>query len=428
MTVGLVDANNFYVSCERAFNPKLKNIPVVVLSNNDGCVISRSQEAKDMKIEMGAPWFRLEAWAKKNGVRAISSNYPLYGDMSRRIYEVLQEYSPVVEPYSIDEMFIDLTGIANVTRDCQTIRSSVLRKTKIPTCIGIGETKTKAKLANHLAKIRSEFQGVCSLQSKELCERFYPEISIDRVWGIGAGSAKKLKSLGYTTVDRLMSLDQHLARKLLTVTGARIVMELRGVLCLPLSTATPVRKGVAVSRTFGKAVTDLRNFCSALSTFVPILSEKLRRQQLMATSLTVFATTNRFAEEKYREGSVTFDILPMNDTLSLNREVLKAARSIWQDGHRYSRAGIYVQQVRPAEYRLDDTNSCTDRADPERLMEALEFITQRYGRNSIRTAAMKLKVKKKKEDPTVLEEWDPRLNLNSSAYTTCVDELMQVKA
>lgn len=429
MTIGLVDANNFYVSCERAFDPKLKKIPVVVLSNNDGCVISRSQEAKDMGIGMGEPWFRLKAHAQIKGIRAISSNYPLYGDMSRRIYEVLRQYSPLVEPYSIDEMFIDLTGIRKVDEYAQAIRSMILRKTKVPTCIGIGETKTKAKLANRIAKDHPEFSGVCNLQQQELCDRFYPQLEIEQIWGIGRGMAKKLREMGYCTVASLNSLDEKKARKVLTVVGARIVMELRGVSCFPLSVAVSQRKAVMVSRTFGRPVSDLRSFCSALSSFASMVGEKLRKQQLMAVTIRVFTSKSYHASDKYTEVSQSRSIPPTNDTFALNRAVLGLARKVWQEGHQYAKAGISVDEVRTETAWLD---SETTFLQAEKLMAAVDQINQRYGNNSIRTAAMKEQLLSEKKMPPKkpfkrkAEKWEPLLNLHSSAYTTRINELMRV--
>lgn len=417
MTIGLVDANNFYVSCERAFNPRLKKSPVIVLSNNDGCVISRSQEAKDMGIKMGDPWFKIQQWALSKGVHAFSSNYPLYGDMSRRIFEVLKEFSPLVEPYSIDEMFIDLTGIDNIADQAQEIRARILQKTKIPTCIGIGETKTKAKLGNHLAKITDDLYGICDLQNRNTCERFYSVSPIECVWGIGRQSARKLSTLGFQSIHQLIQIDDKLARKLLTITGARIVMELRGISCFPLSTATSSKKAIMVSRTFGNAVSDLRTLCSAISTFVPIVAEKLRQQKLEARALTVFASTNRFAAEGGQESSITFEIPPTSDPFLLNREVLHGVRKMWVDGMKYTRAGISVHEVQSSTENIISANQKS-----ERFMQAFNSITQRYGRNSLRTAGMKLSAEKQAR-----EVWDPRLDLSSPAYTTNINDLLQLQ-
>ena len=248
----LCDANNFYCSCERVFAPHLRGVPLVVLSNNDGCCIARSQEAKDLGIKMGDPWFKIEKWAVGKGVRHFSSNYVLYGDMSRRLYEVLQRFSPRVEPYSIDEMFLDLDGLGvDLVDHGRDIRSTILQETKIPTCVGIGDTKTKAKLANFLAKKRPEFGGVCDLRDPNACQRLYPTIPLDEVWGIGSASAKKLQALGLQSVADLASFDVTQGREVLTVTGARVIMELQGQSCLPLSLLSPQRKGLAVTRTFG---------------------------------------------------------------------------------------------------------------------------------------------------------------------------------
>ena len=350
MTVfALCDANNFYCSCERAFDPSLKNVPVVVLSNNDGCCIARSEEAKDLGIKMGDPWFKIAKWAVLQGVRQFSSNYVLYGDMSRRLYEVLGRFAPQVEPYSIDEMFLDLTGLPDdLVAHCGRARAAIRRETKIPTCIGIAETKTKAKLANYLAKKRPQYAGVCDLRDRDACAALYSSIPVDEVWGIGAASTRKLQALGVETVADLVALNPQHARDILTVTGARVVMELKGESCLPLALVAPQKKGLAVTRTFGDAVTDWERLAEAVSTYATRAGEKLRRHGLLASFMTVFIQTNRFIPEGYYSNSASFRIEPTQDSFALIESALRGTRRIWRDEFRYWKAGIMLNDLTDA--------------------------------------------------------------------------------
>ena len=414
----LCDANNFYCSCERAFNPKLKNVPVVVLSNNDGCCIARSQEAKDLGIKMGDPWFKIASWAEAKGVRRFSSNYVLYGDMSRRLHNVLQRFSPRVEPYSIDEMFIDLDGIdGDLVEYCRDARTTIRRETKIPTCVGIGETKTKAKLANFLAKKRPEFDGVCDLRSPDDCARLYPTIPLDEVWGIGGASARKLAALGLLTVADLAAVNLQEARNLLTVTGARVVMELQGTSCLPLTLLAPQRKGLAVTRTFGEAVTDWDGMAQAISTYATRAAEKLRRHGLLATAMTVFIQTNRFKPDDYYGNATTFGIEPSQDTFSLIADALRGTRSIWRQGLRYWKAGVMLIDLIDATTAPAQFFPTRDPVESAKVMQAMDSLNQRFGRGCIRPAVA-----------GVDRKWVAKADYLSKRYTTRLDEIMDVSA
>ena len=414
---GLCDANNFYCSCERVFNPQLRGVPVVVLSNNDGCCIARSQEAKDLGIKMGDPWFKIEKWATGQGVRRFSSNYVLYGDISRRLYEVLQRFSPRVEPYSIDEMFLDLDGIPGLVDHCRQARATVLRETKIPTCVGIGDTKTKAKLANFIAKKRPEYAGVCDLRDPEFCARIYPTIPLDEVWGIGGASAKKLQAIGLETVADLAGYNVNKGREVLTVTGSRVIMELQGTSCLPLSLMAPQRKGMAVTRTFGEAVMEWDELAQAVSTYATRAGEKLRQHGLLATFMTVFIQTNRFVPGEFYSNAASFGIEPTQDTLLLIRDALRGARSIYRKGYRYWKAGIMLNELIDA--RTAPVQMFPTRA-PElsaRLMHAMDSVNGRYGRGMVRPAVS-----------GVERRWTAKAQYLSPRYTTQLDEIVGVRA
>ena len=418
MVFGLCDANNFYCSCERAFDPKLKNVPIVVLSNNDGCVIARSQESKDLGIKMGDPWFKIEAWAKDKGVRQFSSNYTLYGDMSRRLYAVLGRFAPRVEPYSIDEMFLDLAGLpGDVAQHCQQARATIRQETKIPTCIGIGATKTQAKLANFAAKKMPAFNGVCDLRDETIQAALYSQIPVGEVWGIGGASAKKLQALGIDTVEDLTRIELRQARKVLTVTGARVVMELRGQSCLPLSLMGPPRKGLAVTRTFGLAITEWETLAEAVATYATRAAEKLRQHGMLAGHMTVFIQTNRFIEDGFYSNMESFRIEPTQDTLALIESALWGTRRIWIDGFRYWKAGVILDDLSDAASATRSLFPGRDWEKSSRLMTAMDRLNGRYGRGTVRAAVAGFE-----------RSWAARADYLSQRYTTHLHELMRVMA
>ena len=293
--LGLIDGNSFYCSCERAFNPALRARPVVVLSNNDGCVIARTNEAKDLGLKMGEPWHLVRDKPQYKEVVWMSSNYSLYGDMSRRMFEVLQDFVPAVEPYSIDEMFLDLDGIGEGLAELSLrIRAAVRRIAKIPTCVGIGPTKTIAKLANKVAKKDRDGSGVCDFALREVREEAYRNIPVSDVWGLGPAAQAKLKGAGVSTVAEFMAYPADDLRGLLTVTGLRTQRELMGVACLPFGTLPPTRKSLAVTRSFGRAITAWPDMREAVATYTARAAEKLRGYRLVASAVQVFMHTNRF--------------------------------------------------------------------------------------------------------------------------------------
>jgi DNA polymerase V len=342
-------------------------------------------------------------------------NYVLYGDMSRRLYEVLQRFSPRVEPYSIDEMFLDLDGIPGSLLDhCHAARTAVRRETKIPTCIGFAETKTKAKLANYVAKKRPEYGGVCDLRSAAECASLYPTIRIEEVWGIGGASAKKLNALGINTVAELIDIDLRQARDVLTVTGA-VVMELRGRSCLPLTLLAPQRKGLAVIRTFGTAVTEWHELAEAVSTYAARAGEKLRQHGLLACAMTVFIQTNRFVSGAFYSNAASFGLEPTQDSFALIELALKGVRRIWKSGFRYWKAGVMLNDLIDAK-----TAPCHmfPARDPERsakLMAVLDGVNGRFGRGALRPAVTGIDRK-----------WTAKAKFLSTRYTTRLDDLMRV--
>ncbi len=295
----LIDGNSFYCSCERVFDPAIARRPVIVLSNNDGCAVARTAEAKALGIGMGEPYFNIKDLSRDNQVAVYSSNYTLYGDMSARLNAIYRQWCPDVEIYSIDESFLDMTDIRPADRSAfgRDLRSTVRQWTGIPTCVGIGPTKTLAKLANHIAKKNEALEGVCDLTNTNDRKAWLDRIEVGEVWGVGAASQRKLSEIGIATAGDLARLDARLARNLLSVVGERTVLELQGVSCLPLEDVPPQRKGCAVTRSFGTPVTDLAGMLEAVAAYAARAGEKLRRHGLQATHMAVFMHTSRFNQK-----------------------------------------------------------------------------------------------------------------------------------
>lgn len=414
----LIDGNSFYCSCERAFDPKLRNKPVVVLSNNDGCAIARTQEAKDLGIKMGEPFHLARGRRGLEQVVWKSSNYALYGDMSRRMYEVLVGLNSGVEPYSIDEMFLDFTGIADRYRQAAHMRAEVLKAAKIPTCVGIGPTKTIAKLANAVAKKNRGGDGVCDLSDPGDRAIAYRTLDVGSVWGIGPASAQKLKALNISAISELVAMPDDNIRDLLSVVGLRTVWELRGNSCLPMTFAPPRRKSIAVTRSFGRPIDVFAEIEQAIATYATRAAEKLRRHQLVAAAMQVFVLTNRFSKtDRQYVNQVSFAIEPSSDAFALISSARRAAAHLWRDGYRYAKAGIILLDLSPA---AEHTESMFPSVDPERsaaLMSALDAINKRFGRNTLRPCITSGR-----------PGWSMRRANISPSYTTCADQLMRVHA
>jgi len=351
---GLIDGNSFYCSCERAFDPKLRGVPLVVLSNNDGCAIARTREAKLAGVKMGEPWHLIK---DKPGIKGVvdwrSSNYELYGDMSRRMYQVLAENFPAVEPYSIDEMFVDMRGLNDLVGRSHAIRIEVRKTAKIPTCVGIGPTKTIAKLANGFAKDYHADIGVCDMSTPEQRAKLYRDIPLGEVWGMGSQSVKKMAKLGIETVADFVAMPSEEVRKNLTVTGMRTQAELRGRPCLSLSFAPPPKKMLAVTRSFGRVITDRAEMRQAVATYAEIAGRRLRASGMVAAGMQVFLMTNRFKPmfPQYHPQQ-TFAIEATADTMALIGSATRSMDRMWRDGypasHFMSRHDLHLVLVIPA--------------------------------------------------------------------------------
>lgn len=418
-TFALIDGNSFYCSCERAFDPTLLGKPVVVLSNNDGCVIARTNEAKDLGLKMGDPWHIVSEKPELKSVIWKSSNYVLYGDMSRRMYEVLCDFVPGVEPYSIDEMFLDLDGL-DVDRVALAveIRATVRKVAKIPTCVGIGPTKTIAKLANKCAKADRRGSGVLDLSSVEARAEIYPKVDLSDVWGIGRASVVKLVRLGAITVADFVALPSDVVRDNLTVTGQRTHAELLGISCHPFGAMPGARKSIACTRSFGRAVTEWSDMREAVAAYASRAAEKLRRHGLKAGAMQVFVRTNEFNNDPKYSNQATFDLEATSDSRSLIAAATKAARAMWRPGYRYFKAGVILLDL----YEKQDlpiANMFPSR-DPDKskaLMVALDAINGRFGRDSVNAGGL---IQRK--------NWSMRRSNLSPCYTTRLSDFVKVRS
>ena len=346
--IALVDCNSFYVSCERLFNPSIIRKPVIVLSSNDGCVISRSTEAKALDIKMGEPYFKVEKIVKKNDVKVFSSNYSLYGDISRRVMKTLKQFSPRIEIYSIDEAFLDLSSIKNEDLvECgNKIRKTVLKWTGIPTSIGIATTKTLSKAANHIAK--EEKTGVINFINSQQIDKLLAGIKINDVWGIGRQLTKFYIKNGIYTAYQLKNISNSWIKKSTNVFGSRTAMELRGISCISLEIHQEKRKNCCVSRSFGKKVTELEALKESITTHCLNAAEKIRIDNQTVKKITVFIRTSPFQKDKNYYANVKDIDLPIrtNDSIELIKQALIALKYIYKKGYRYQKTGIIFSGLR----------------------------------------------------------------------------------
>lgn len=411
----LVDCNNFYASCERVFNPKLNGKPIVVLSNNDGCVVARSNEAKALGIGMGVPEFQIRSVLRTHRVQVFSSNYTLYGDLSQRVMETLEQFSPHIEVYSIDEAFLSLLGFArrDLTEYGRQIRRTVKQWTGIPVSVGMAETKTLAKIANRIAKRNPATGGVCDLLACPDREALLEGVAVEDVWGIGPNYARLLNQHGLTTALQLRQADDQWIRKHLGIVGVRLVYELRGHSCLDLDECPAPKQGITCSRAFGRSVCTLADMEEAVSSYVSRAAEKLRGEGLAATVLTVFLMTNAFTDEPQYRNSVTCSLPVGTDTTSeLIRVALKGLRSIYRDGYRYKKAGVMCTALVPASQVQPDLFDHQDRPRSKRLMAALDAVNDRWGAGTLEYASSGL-----------TKTWKTQFHRRSPAYTTDWNEL-----
>ena len=422
----LVDCNNFYASCEKLFDPRLKTRPVVVLSNNDGCVVARSAEVKALGIPMGVPWFQLQAQARKHGIVACSSNYALYADMSNRVVEVLSSFSPKIEVYSIDESFLDFTGFERqgYTSYGAEIRQRVADWLGLAVCVGIGTSKTLAKLANHCAKkSHAGADGVCdfTVMSEPALVQLFARIVVGEVWGVGRQITARLEAMGIKTVLQLRDANPETIRTRFSVVLERTVRELRGISCLDLQEVDPDKQQIMSSRSFGAVIYELADLEEAVASYIAKAAEKLRAQDSLAGAVQVYFRTNVFKPEVPQYQRAVTVPLPdaSSDTRVLTHWALRVLRRIYRPGYGYHKAGVTLMEIVPKanqQFSLFTESGAGD-ARAAKLMGALDDINQRYGRGTLRLATEGLD-----------RPWQMRRGNLSPAYTTAWEGLPVVRA
>ncbi|HFG1877575.1 TPA: translesion error-prone DNA polymerase V subunit UmuC [Vibrio cholerae] len=417
----LVDCNNFYASCEKLFRPDLKDTPVVVLSNNDGCVVARSREAKSLGIKMGVPVFQIKAEMQRHGIFAFSSNYALYADLSSRVMRTLEEMAPRVEVYSIDEAFLDLTGIESaisLVEFGQQVRERIGHWIGITVCVGIAPTKTLAKLANHAAKKYPATQGVVDLTNPDRQRRLLSLVPVDDVWGVGRRLSKRLNALGITTALDLANASPRAIRDQFSVVLERTVRELNGESCIELEEIPPTKKQIVCSRSFGAKVTQFELLREAVCEYATRATEKLRKEQQQAKVMTVFIRTSPFKdnEPQYSNSASGELLIPSCDTRDFIELANHLLKRIWKDGFRYAKAGVMLSDFYdPGMFQPGLFDGVSTRSNSQQLMSVLDTINQ-SGAGKVFFAGQGTK-----------KDWSMKREHLSPAYTTRWDQLPRVK-
>ena len=444
----LVDGNNFYVSCERIFRPSLNGIAAVVLSNNDGCAIARSNEAKALGIKMGAPWFQIRHLVESDGLVALSANFALYGDISDRMMSLAAGLGPTQEVYSIDESFIGLDGVrGDLVARSHKVRSRILQWVGIPCGIGIGRTKTLAKLANHIAKTAERKPGVYPDHLAQVCnlaalapaelQVVFEATDVGEVWGIGRRISQQLREGGIQTVQDLVRMDPATVRRAWSVVLERTVRELQGMPCIGLDDAPQPKKEIACTRSFGQPVLDLAGLTQAVTEFASRAAEKLRRQHSLASEVMVFIRTSPFRQDAQYSRSVVVPLLrPAADTGAIVQAAVLGLRAIYRDGFKYAKAGVMLLELQPDTVRQGELDwgevgdggdqdgsgggSLAQQEDKTRLMSALDSINQRFGKGTMKMASAGLEGSRRL--------WSMKQERRTPAYTTCWADIPVARA
>lgn len=417
----LVDVNSFYASCETVFRPDLRGKPVLVLSNNDGCVIARSAEVKELKIPMGAPYFKLKDEIRRHKIHVFSSNYALYADMSNRVMTTLEQMAPSVEVYSIDEAFLDLTGVRNcrVLEDFgREVRERIKRDTHLTVGVGIAQTKTLAKLANHAAKKWKQTGGVVDLSNVDRQRKLMALVPVEKVWGVGRRISKKLNAMGIITAKDLSEQSTYIIRKHFNVVLERTVRELRGEPCLELEEFAPTKQQIVCSRSFGSRITEYMDMRQAVCSYAERAAEKLRRERQYCSQVAVFVRTSPHAEGEVFYGNQAMGKLltPTNDTREIIRVAMQGLDHIWRDGCRYMKAGVmlgdfYSQGVS----QLNLFDEFKPQANSESLMRVVDGLNQ-SGKGKLWFAGQGIQ-----------KSWEMKREMLSPAYTTRLSDLPVAK-
>ncbi len=422
----LIDCNNFYASCERVFNPLLENKPVIVLSNNDGCCVARSNEAKKLGIKMGEPFFKIKDLIEKNKVNVFSSNYELYGDISNRVVNTLFTFSPDVEVYSIDEAFVNLKNLAvsDYRNTGKQIREKVLSWTGIPVSVGISPTKTLSKVANEFVKKNKSLNGVLSLidYSEEEIDNLLRELDVSDVWGIGRQYSKKLREDGINTAYDFKYSNPKYIQKIMTIGGIKTQQELKGISCIPIEYEIPDKKGICTSRSFGKNVTTFNELKEAISTYTTTASEKLRSQSSRCFRITVFIRTNPFRiNDRQYSNSCSYNFQEATQyTPDLIKAGISLLNKIYKPGYYYQKAGILLTEIIPqgkeqeSLFNLDNLQYKNPKKDL--VIQKVDEINSLFGNNTLIFGSSGIK-----------KEWKIKSEKRSDRYTTCFKEILTIK-
>ncbi|MCK9687337.1 Y-family DNA polymerase [Scleromatobacter humisilvae] len=442
---GLIDGNNFYVSCERVFAPRLVGKPVVVLSSNDGACIARSNEAKEIGVKMAQPWFQVKHLERSAGLIAVSANHELYGDMSARMMDVEARYAPRQEVYSVDESFLDFTGVCDdLMATGKAMRAAILQETGLPTSVGFGATKTLAKLANHIGKTADRKPGLYPAHLAQVCDfgRLQPQeldalfaaTEVGNVWGVGKKITEKLKAGGIHTVLDLMRADSAQLRAQFSVTLEKTLLELRGTSCMEVDDAPAPRQQILVSRSFGTAITNVEGIIEACSEFVSRAAERLRGQGSLAGAVGIFFTTSPFRQnDRQHSVNVTVPLVrPTADSAVLVSAAAAAVRAHFRHGFNYAKAGAVLTDLRPVgqeQGELDLFSSIEQEAAAHteaaraKLMTAMDALNHRFGRDSVRLGSTAAASSRDE-----IRVWATKQERRSPRYTTRWDEMLVVRA
>lgn len=419
--IGLADCNNFYASCERLFNPSLIGCPVVVLSNNDGCIVARSNEAKSLGIKMGTPVFQIKDLIHEHNIAVYSSNYPLYADLSNRVMTLLGSFVEEQEIYSIDECFLSFEGFRNYNlyEYGRNIVRTVTKGTGIPISLGIAETKTLAKIASKFAKKYPGFQGVCIIDNEEKREKALKLFDIADVWGIGKRHAAKLEKQGIKTAYDFIQLPIAWVRKNMTVTGERTYKELLGQPCIDMETVSPDRKSICTSRSFGEIISNYEDLAEAVANYASSCAYKLRQQKSVAISLMVFIHTNHFRSDlpQYAKNIIMNLPVPTSDTGEIVRYAEIGLKKIFRSGFSYKKAGVIIMEIANQENIQLNLFKTTDLSKSNKLMQAVDKLNDKY-QKSVRLAAQGTDTKPK---------WHLRQENLSPCYTTNINDILTIR-
>lgn len=417
MMFALVDCNSCYASCEQIFRPDLRGVPVVVLSNNDGCIVARNREAKDLGVPAFAPYFKVQQFLSQHHVQVFSSNYELYGDISRRVMSTLARFTPNIEVYSIDEAFLDLSGIDDLRGHGLAIKQAVWREQRMPVCVGIAPTKTLAKLANYVAKRSKKLEGVCVIDALDKWQPLFKRIPVNEVWGVGSRIAKRLQAQGVHTVADLQRQDASKIHRDYSVVLARTVHELNGEPCVPLELQPAAKHEIFRSRSFGQKVTAKGELLEAVASYAAKAAEALREQQSLTQCVRVMVETSRFTQHPYYNSGSHALPYPTNDTRLITQAAVGVVDRLFVEGYAYSKTGVGLLDLsHGAQQTQGDLFGDAQPLASKALMKVMDAANNKYGHSTLFLAR-----------EGTQQKWQMARRFKSPAYTTRIGEVPVVR-